>query len=124
MGLNLFDRPTSDDRLWAGLSYAGLAPAMVPTVLILLWKKDESAFIRFHAIQAMVFGCIWSILFFLAFWVAMLPFVGWFIGALMLLAPPVYWIYLMFKAFSGQKILLPVLGAWIIRHWIDTHSRI
>ncbi|WP_303672611.1 DUF4870 domain-containing protein [Vampirovibrio chlorellavorus] len=108
--------PNSDDKLWAGLSYAGLGLFMIPTIVILLMKKGESAYIKFHCLQAIFFGLIDFIIFTLLGIFAMIPLVNilaglacFFIGLGLLGA----WVYLMIMAFTGKDFKIPVLGDFI-----------
>lgn len=77
-------------------------------ILFLLIEKDNK-FVRFHAWQStitfailMVFQVIWSLL---TSWTCVLPIVT-------LLAMMGLWIFLMVKAYQGEKYKLPVIGDW------------
>ena len=108
--------PTSEDKLWGGLSYVGLACCMIPTIIIFLLKKEESSFIKFHSLQAIFFwlasfviGVVLSIL-------SQIPAVGMifaivqFIISLGVLG---YWIYLIIMAFTGKDVRIPMLSDFI-----------
>jgi uncharacterized membrane protein len=74
-------------------------------IIILIEKEDD--FVRFHAMQSIVtFGAltVLNILF-----GTMFMFFG-FIGPLIYLAGIVLWIWLMIKAYQGEKFMLPVVG--------------
>jgi uncharacterized membrane protein len=108
--------PTSDDKLWAGLSYAGLVCCMVPTIVIFFLKKDESAYIKFNALQAMG---LW--LANLAIWIIFsilghIPVIGFVTGIIHMvigLGLMGYWIFLMIQAFMGKETRIPVLADFI-----------
>jgi uncharacterized membrane protein len=74
------------------------------TMLII---EREDRYVRFHAVQ--------SVLVFLAALVATmiaasLPAVGWLLRALMSVATAVLWLFLMFKALTGERYKLPYVG--------------
>ncbi|HZX19613.1 MAG TPA: DUF4870 domain-containing protein [archaeon] len=82
-------------------------------ILFLLIEKDNK-FVKFHAMQAILF----SVAFFVAsvilsmFWV--IPFLGWLIAGigstLLGIAGLLLWLFLMWKAYQGEKFKLPVIG--------------
>ena len=50
-------RGSSDDRTWALLSYVlALVAGVIAPLVIYLVKKNESRFVRFHAVQALNMG--------------------------------------------------------------------
>jgi uncharacterized membrane protein len=114
--VNPINEPTSDDKLWSGLSYAGLACCMVPTLVIFFLKKGESDYIKFNALQAigtwlvvLVIGIILTVL-------SHIPVIGMLVGLVHLLVSLVLiagWIYLMIQAFGGKEVRIPVLGDFI-----------
>jgi uncharacterized membrane protein len=76
--------------------------------------------IRFHAFQsifawiaAMVIGMSLSMF---SYPIAAIPFIGWLIDILLWLAFSlgvlVLWLYLMYKAYNRDRLVLPVIGAW------------
>jgi uncharacterized membrane protein len=46
---------TSDDKLWAALGYPF---PILPIVALLMEEKKNRPFIKFHAIQALIFGVV------------------------------------------------------------------
>lgn len=108
--------PNSDDKLWAGLSYAGLVCCMIPTVVIFLMKREESDYIKFHSLQGMGF---WLLLFILQIALSTssaIPGIGIIAGIISLLvsiASLGLWIYLIIVAFTGKDFKIPVLGDFI-----------
>jgi len=92
---------TSDDKLWAALSYV-FAP-LVGIIVLLMEDKKARPFIKFHAVQSIVisivlfivvpiiaiptFGC-GSVLYFIMFW----------------------WAY---KAYQGEEVKIPVVTDFI-----------
>lgn len=92
---------TSDDKLWAALSYV-FAP-IIGIILLLMEDKKARPYIKFHAVQSIVasiilfivvpiiaiptFGC-GSILYFIMFW----------------------WAY---QAYQGQEVKIPVISDFV-----------
>lgn len=92
---------TSDDKLWAALSYV-FAP-LVGIIVLLMEDKKARPYIKFHAVQSIVisivlfivvpiiaiptFGC-GSVLYFIMFW----------------------WAY---KAYQGEEVKIPVVTDFI-----------
>lgn len=77
------------------------------TGLIFLFVEKQSGFVRFHAMQSlMTFGLL-SIAGFIT---NFLPGIGPLIGALIGLLSLVLWLVLMFKAWSGARYKLPLVG--------------
>jgi uncharacterized membrane protein len=75
--------------------------------IIFLAIEKDSQFVRFHAMQSTIV----SIGFFvLNIALGFIPLLGWAIS--LLLAPIAFllWLFLMFKAFQGEKFKLPVVG--------------
>jgi len=83
---------------------------------------DKRPFVRFHAIQSIAFnisiGVIWIV-----FWIASaaitaitlamhfpIGFITFFFAPVIGLAIFAAWIYLMYKAYSGEKYKLPIIG--------------
>jgi len=82
-------------------------------ILFLVIEKNDR-FVRFHAMQSVVFGALM-----LVFWIAlmvlsMIPIIGWIagpiLGLLASLGALVLWLLLMWKAYQGQEWELPVAG--------------
>ena len=113
--------PTDEDKLWSGLAYAGLACALLPTVIIFWLKRDESYFIRFNCLQALGLGAI-ALIGLLALGI-LGPFrlVSFMVGLGFLLGSLVFigiWIYAMIRTFTGQEARIPILGELIDRYLI------
>jgi uncharacterized membrane protein len=108
--------PNSDDKLWAGLSYAGLICCMIPTIVIFLLKKGESDYIKFNGLQAMGFWLALFIVYAGLGVTANIPVIGiipGLIGVLMGLPCFAVWVYLMIMAFTGKVFKIPVLADFI-----------
>ncbi len=92
---------SSDDKLWAALSYV-FSP-LVPIILLLMEEKKKQPFIKFHAVQSLAVGIVLIIVVPL---LAMLTFgCGFIIWFIML-----YWAY---KAYQGEMFNIPVVTNFI-----------
>ena len=90
---------TSDDKLWALLSWI-LAP-IVPIIVLLLEDKKARPFIKYNAMQALVFGIVsWVVS-----GVLSAVLIGCFIGLALL----IYQIYLGIQAYGGNWVVVPFL---------------
>jgi len=97
----IYTEATSDDKLWAALSYA-FSP-LVPIILMLMEDKKDRPFIKFHAVQSLVVGIVMFIV---------VPIVAvvtlgcgsiiWFIMF--------YWAY---KAYQGEMFEIPIVTDFI-----------
>lgn len=85
----------------------GLVPAA-----FLLYKEKKNGFVRFHAMQSLVFfGAVYLLTTVLDF----IPVLGWVIA---LLLSPIYtsvsfivWLLLLWKTYTGEEYKLPYFGA-------------
>jgi len=106
----------SDDNMMAALAY--LLSFITGIIIYVMYKEKGSKFVLFHAVQAIIYGvavfCLWIVLMFVGIVLAFIPVVGWLLGMLiwgvMLLAVLGSWVFLMYKAYSGVKFKLPVIG--------------
>ena len=80
------------------------------------YKND--GFVRFHAFQSIFFtglwiagGIVWNILWALVASVSgWLALIGGFVSLLVVMGGFFYWIFLMYKAYKGQRYMIPVIG--------------
>jgi uncharacterized membrane protein len=92
---------------------AGLLAYLVLPAFIFLLMKEQSKFVRYHSMQAII---LWvsSIVIFIVlqvFW--HIPFIGWFvipIEMLVWLGFFIAWLICMVKAFQGEEFKLPFIG--------------
>lgn len=75
-------------------------------VVFLLIEKDNK-FVRFHAMQSTV---VFLSLFIIGMVLWLIPFIGWLLGTLLFVLELFLWLFLMFKAYSGEKYKLPIAG--------------
>lgn len=93
-----------DANVAAALAYA---IGWVTGVAFLL-TEQENKFVRFHALQSTItFGAL-SIAWFIGL---AIPFLGWLISFVVVVPLSAFlWLFLMFKAYQGQRYKLPVFG--------------
>jgi len=96
---------TSDDKLWAALSYV-FAP-IVGIIVLLMEDKKARPFIKFHAVQSIAVS--------IAFWIvsAIITTVSFGIGGLCV---PLLWLvflYWAYQAYQGQMVNIPVVTNFI-----------
>lgn len=86
---------TSDDRLWAALSWIPISPLwpIIAVVLLLVEDKRDRPFIKYHAILSILTGVVGILLSFLC------------VGIIILLAM----FYYAYKAYQGEMVRIPVL---------------
>ena len=96
---------TSDDKLWAALSY--VFPPIVGIIALLMEDKKVRPYIKFHAVQSIAAGVALVIL------GTILTTVTLGIGGLCV---PLMWLvflYWAYQAYQGQDIKIPVLTDFI-----------
>jgi uncharacterized membrane protein len=100
---------------FAALTYLLLFVTGILFLYLEPYSKDE--FIRFHARQSIVFAIAWfAVEIVLGVFIAVLPrFLGGILGFildLINLALAVFWVYLMYKAYNGERYRIPQLADW------------
>jgi len=104
------DDVTSDDRLWAALGYP---IPFIALIAILMDDKNERPFIRYHAVQAIVFSVVlWTA-------ILLLGIVTLGIGTM---CSPILWLISLwpaYDAYQGNYTELPVITNFIKnRGWV------
>lgn len=110
---------SDETRLFAALAYLPVLQPIIPILFVLL--KPEDKFIKFHSIQALaLFGAGIVIGFVLTILTAIIGALTFGIGLILLM--PIFmiggfgilvlYIYLMYKAWQGEKYKLPTIGDW------------
>jgi uncharacterized membrane protein len=93
-----------DPNVAAALSYG---VGWVTGIAFLL-LEHQSQFVRFHAFQSTIaFGALCVI------WLVSLsiPILGWLIAFVLLPLPSlILWLFMMFKAYQGERFKLPIAG--------------
>ena len=92
---------SSDDKLWAALSYV-FSP-LVPVILLLMEEKKKQPFIKFHAVQSLVVGIVLFIV------VPIIATLTLCIGSVLWLVM-FYWAY---KAYQGEMFDIPIVTNFI-----------
>ncbi len=77
------------------------------TGIVFLVLEKENKFVRFHAAQSLA---AFLPIFVIMIIVGMIPFIGWILSILISIFTLILWLFLMFKAFKGEKYKLPVVG--------------
>jgi len=81
--------------------------------------EKENKFVRFHAMQSILFCVAWIILGVALSVLMTIPVLGWIIsilGYLIIgLGGFILWLFIMYKAYQGEQYLLPVVGEIALR---------
>ena len=66
---------------------------------------EDDPFVRFHAMQSLlVFGLLTII--------RLVPIIGWILSPILMLVTLFLGLFLIIKAYQGEKFALPVIGQW------------
>jgi len=75
-------------------------------IIFLIIEKDNKV-VKFHAWQSIfTFGAIFIVEIILIF----IPFIGWILGILLYILAFILWIYLMYSAYQGKMVKIPIAG--------------
>jgi uncharacterized membrane protein len=77
------------------------------TGIVFLVLEKENKFVRFHAMQSLATFLAFFIILFI---VGMIPLIGWFFHMIGWIIMVILWLFLMYKAFKGERYKLPVVG--------------
>jgi len=96
---------TSDDKLWAALSYV-FAP-IIGIIVLLMEDKKARPFIKFHAVQSIAAS--------IAFWIIATIITTVTIGFGGLCVPVLWLVFLYwaYQAYQGQDVKIPVVSDFI-----------
>jgi uncharacterized membrane protein len=108
-----------DDNIMAAVAY--LFSFITGIIIYLMYKDKKNKFVLFHAMQSIIFGAAIFAIFILlgiaGVVLAMIPVIGWIVGLVMIpvwlvlaLGSFALWIFLMYKAYSGVKFKIPMVG--------------
>ena len=92
---------SSDDKLWAALSY--IFSPLIPVILLLMQEKKERKFVRFHAVQSLAVGVLTWII------ITIIAGPGFCFGIFLW----ILMLYLAYKAYQGEMFELPVITNFI-----------
>lgn len=100
-----------DPKVAGAVAYFTIIPAII---FLVVEPYNRDKFVRFHAFQCLFLAVSAFVLFFVVGIFAVIPFIGWIVGAvcipLLALSMFVLILFLMFKAYNGEKFMLPVIG--------------
>ena len=96
---------TSDDKLWAALSYV-FAP-LVGIIVLLMEDKKARPYIKFHGVQSIVAS--------VAFWIVATIITAVTVGIGGLCVPLLWLVFLFwaYQAYQGQDVKIPVVSDFI-----------
>lgn len=94
---------TSDDKLWALLSY--LLSPIVPIIVLVMEDKKNRPWLKLHAVQALIFTLIVGVL----TSVLAIVLIGFVIG----IAGFVFSIIWAIKAYNGEEVKIPVITDFV-----------
>jgi len=97
------------ENMAAALAYLGI---FVSGIVILVMEK-ENKFVRFAALQSTVFFLAMAVLGWIIGILTIIPLIGILIGmihGIFGFAVFLVWLYLIFTAYKGQAVKLPILG--------------
>ena len=92
------------DNAAGALAYITIIPAII---FLLVEPYNKNPFVRFHAWQNIFLMIAW----FACSIIMIIPILGWIVGVLGILTLFVCWIMCIIKASSGNKFMLPFIGA-------------
>lgn len=106
-----------DSRLWTAGAYILL---IFSGIAVLLLRKND-AYAKFHAMQSILLTVALIILSVAITVIAAIagkvPFIGAFVGVMLFVAGALInlgvfllWLYLMWKAYTGERFMLPLIG--------------
>ena len=95
--------PGLSENAASALAYVTFIPAII---FLLVPPYNQSAKIRFHAIQELGLSVVMMVLWFFL----IIPFLGWLIYIVGFLGLLVMWILCILKASQGSMFKLPILG--------------
>jgi|SRR5208283_1121251 len=105
---------SSDSKLFGALAYF---LSIITGIVVFLVKKDDS-YARFHAMQSILTGIaiivLAIVLFIVQIILAIIPILGiilsLLLGFVFYLGVFILWLFLMWKAYNGEKFKLPIIG--------------
>lgn len=109
---------TTSSGLQPNLAAALAYVLSIITGIIFFVIEKENKYVRFHAMQAILFGAAWVILWIVLGIVSLalvfVPVIGWIINAVIYLGLGlggfILWLFLMYKAYQGERFKLPIIG--------------
>jgi uncharacterized membrane protein len=104
----------SDDNLMAVIAYLFCPITGLIIYLMEKDKPDKRRFVMFHAVQSIILGIVFVAIYFFLGIINIIPIIGNIISLIGFLIVPlaglVVWIFMLYKAYSGEEYHLPVIG--------------
>ncbi len=92
-----------DENVESVIAYAGIWV----TGIIMLFIETENNHVRFHAMQSVI---TFFSLFIISSLILVIPVLGLFISSAITFFGTILWIFLLYKAYSGEIYKLPYVG--------------
>jgi uncharacterized membrane protein len=73
------------------------------TGLVFLLAEKENKYVRFHAMQSVLFFAALTV-------ITLVPVIGWLLSPFIMIAGFVAWLVSIYKAYNGEEFELPVVG--------------
>ena len=82
---------------------------VITGIIFLVWAPyNQSKNVRFHAFQSIFMTAAWMVIVFALG--ILLPFGLWFLARLLQLAGLGLWLFMMWKTYNNEKVVLPLIG--------------
>jgi uncharacterized membrane protein len=109
-----------DSNILAALAY--ILSMFVALIIYLIEKEDK--WLKFHALQAIVFDLVYSAIFFVLMIVSwVIAFATFGLGIFCILPvfalipiAFIYRIYIAYRAFKGEYFEIPMIGEFVLKH--------
>jgi uncharacterized membrane protein len=95
------------DNMAGMLAYVTIIPAII---FLVIEPYNRNRFIKFHAFQSLFFFIAVIVVAIVMPFIAVIPFLGVLIWALVCLAEVILWVIMLLKAYKGEMWKLPVIG--------------
>ena len=99
---------SSDDRLWALLSY--LLTPLIPIIILLMENKKNRPYLKAHYVQALVLGVAVVVLFTI---INLIPVLGQIVACVFGIAYLVVMVLYAIKANKGEYVTIPVITNFV-----------
>jgi len=96
-----------NENMMGALAYFTIIP---PILFLVMEPYNKNSFIRFHSFQCLFFAAAAFVVNIVSTIFGMIPFIGWMIALFVPLGLVLVWALVAFKAFSGERFKLPVIG--------------
>jgi uncharacterized membrane protein len=101
-------QPSQKSSTGLDANIAGLICYLIgPLGIIFFVIEKDSKFVKFHGMQSFILSVALIVIFTI---LGIIPVLGWIVAALLSVVVFVLWIFLMYKAFSGEMYKLPYIG--------------